>query len=137
MSKALQRVERSQKFKHSKSFTLYLHENVFVFPNGSASYSRSDIARLTESPCIRAAFGLFRAFKKYHIHSPARLFAVGCTSLLRCKDVGERASWIAAIILGDCGYDVSEWFDKKDGPVRNVRDRIRLVHSRTRKQKHG
>lgn len=137
MSKALQRVQRSTFPPHSKTFRTYLHEDVFVFPNGVDKFSRSDISRLTESPCIRAAFALFRAFEKYNINSPARLNTVGCKSLLRCKGVGERASWIAAIILGECGYDVTEWFDKRDGPVRNVRDRIRLVHSKTKKQKHG
>lgn len=133
---AARRIEgkRKQPAK-SKAFRSYLYDPVFVFPNGKDKYSRSDIARLTESPCVMAAGLLFRALHAYGIDSPARLYAVGLPSLLRCRLIGERAAWVATVLVGDSGYNVDTFCDRRS-PTLSLKGRIRLVHSRTRKQKH-
>lgn len=140
MSTAARRVEQVSKQHHlqSKAFREYLHERVFVFPNGSASgsYSRSDIARLTETPCIRAAFQLYRTFGRYRISSIQQLYNIGLDGLLRCRGLGERAAWVAAVILEDNKFNVSAWCAMQRRKTRTVRGSIRLVSSQTKKQKH-
>jgi hypothetical protein len=136
MNVALKNVERSH-IPQSTRFKNYLHDPVYVFPNGVVSYSRSDIARLTEAPCPRAPGALFKALHRYHIKSPEQLYRTGLDGLLRCTQIGERAAWIAAVLLGNSGYDVTKWCDMKRRKTQTVRGSIRLVASQTRKQKHG
>lgn len=133
---AARRIEgkRKQPAK-SKAFRSYLYDPVFVFPNEKDSYSRSDIARLTESPCVLAARRLFTALHDYGIDSPARLYTVGLASLLRCRGIGERAAWVATVLVGNSGYNVDTFCDRKSQTL-SLKGRIHLVHSRTRKQKH-
>jgi hypothetical protein len=137
MSKAAQRVRRNTKFKRSKQFTAYLNDPFFAFPNGDGKYTRSEIASLTETPCVLATRRLSQALTTYKIDSPLRLYAVGLGGLLRCRGIGERAAWIAAIILEDYGYDVLKWCDRDRLNTRTVQGSIAVMQSRTRTQKQG
>ena len=97
------------------------------------------MAALTESPCTRAASILSHTLKRYHIHSIAQLNQVGMDGLLRCAGIGERSTWVAALILDDCAYDVEAWMDRTPvaKTVTSRAAKIRLVHGKTAKQKHG
>lgn len=132
------RLQQASHRLKSKSFRHYLDDPVFAFANG-LKYSRSGIAMLDRDAalCVRAMFALFRAFDQYGIDSPAKLYSIGLDGLLRCRKVGERAAWIAAVLLDDSGYSVRAWCDMKRRKTLTVKGSIRLVHNRTRKQKHG
>lgn len=134
---AVQRVVRKHPNLVSKKFGSWLGEVVFELKNGSVKYTRRQMAILTEAPCTHAPKTLARVCLKYHIHSIEDLYRVGMRSLLRCTDIGERAVWIAALILEDNLFNVDTWMDRKESDPATWRAHIRLVSSQTRKQKHG
>lgn len=101
--------------------------------SGGVSYTRRGIVELTASPCTRAASLLHQACKRYNILTIQQLNHVGMKSLQRCHGIGERATWIAALILAEYGYSIDQWTRRS---ALNLNDRIRLAYSRTRKQKH-
>jgi hypothetical protein len=119
-----------------RAFRTWLDAPVFALKDGSVSLSRRDVARLSESPCTRAASNLHHACEYYNIHDLDTLHRIGLRSLLRARNIGERAAWLAALILHDHGYDVDAWLDRKDRAL-NRRGHIHLVHTQTRTQKHG
>ncbi len=115
----------------------FLFEPVFVFGKNGKRYSRSQLALLTESPCMRAASLLVKAMHDYDIISIFQLYNVGLEGLLRCRGIGERSAWVAACVLGDSGYNVAQWCDLKYRNVRTPKGAITAAQLATRKQKHG
>ena len=118
----------------SKRKRAWLDEPVFALNDG-VSYSRRAMAILMEAPCTHAPRKLQNICKQYHITTLDQLERIGSDGLLRCVGIGEDTAWMAAMILADHGRDVDAWLRRKyrTGTHRDV---LRLVHSRTRKQKH-
>lgn len=116
----------------SSSFRKWLDAPVFELRNG-VSYSRRAIAALTASPCTRAASNLHRACHRYGILTIEQLAHAGFPALARCRGIGERAAWIAALVLAEYGYSIDRWLERPD--TGTLQERIKLVHSRSKKQK--
>jgi hypothetical protein len=140
MSTAIHRLRENQKASKrlvSKSFNQWQHEVVLRLRNGG-SWTRRDIAILSESPCTRAATTLHRVCKEFNIYSLNQLHHVGLNSLLRAgrpgQWVGERTCWIAALILEEAGFDVDKWIDRPDTGRMDRKGAIRLVHSQVKKR---
>lgn len=132
---------RKEKLLTSPKLQAWLDEPLFVLGDGT-SWSRRDISILTESPCTRAARVLHHWCERFQVRSIDRLATMGLAAMLRCTGVGERTAWVAAIILHNEGYDVETWIHHTSaagrGPSRrqSLKDKLHLVHSRTRKAKH-
>lgn len=110
--------------------------DALVFELNDVRLSRSEVAALTESPSTRAAMVLDNVCRRMHITTTYKLFTIGLDGLLRCKGIGERSAWIAAHVLQLEEYDVELWASRDRKP-RQLREAIRLVHSKTRKARHA
>lgn len=118
----------------SNQFNEWLDEPIITFKSGVVNYSRGDIAKLTGTPCTRAASNLHTALEHYQIDSPAKLNQVGLDGLLRCVGVGERAALVAACIIEDAGYNIDEWIDRQTPESWNAIIASRAKRARRRKQ---
>ena len=116
----------------SGRFRGWLDENVLSFAD--VAYTRSEISALTRTPCLRAVKNLHETCAHFQIHSLAQLNRVGLDGLLRCAGLGERAAFIASIVLEDHGYDVEAWLDRKTSTSWQEHIQNRARAARRRKQ---